>query len=402
MNDKLYIKNIKRRNKSKDLLLPFNVINLSNNPSLKDINFKQIVKINNNNNNNTNSFTKKINQGTNTIYSIIKKVKNKNKRNIFNIKKKQFFPEIDDNKYGENFNSSTIRSNGKFQKSNQIHDTNSKKVDKKLFIRQNIKNFLLNKGMNNYDFNIKEKGTQYEEITNYNLENSKKNIKESKYNWKGINISSHYLGNNSNNQFGITSNKFCIDKNFLLTHSKDNSKYKNDYDSNSIMMNSHSASKFKFITLNMPNNSNYFNGMSSTNLFSKMKYRINNEQLYQKLIHQMTTVFKNRINKYSHYKSYENQQKTNFNQEYYFENNIKNIKKQKLFNNPEIRKINKYYLQSDRNDIINPKSNEKYKTFDKSNQFMKVNIRNSNKENFISNLTSSDDDIEMKVLKKKF
>ena len=402
MNDKLYIKNIKRRNKSKDLLLPFNVINLSNNPSLKDINFKQIVKINNNNNNNTNSFTKKINQGTNTIYSIIKKVKNKNKRNIFNIKKKQFFPEIDDNKYGENFNSSTIRSNGKFQKSNQIHDTNSKKVDKKLFIRQNIKNFLLNKGMNNYDFNIKEKGTQYEEITNYNLENSKKNIKESKYNWKGINISSHYLGNNSNNQFGITSNKFCIDKNFLLTHSKDNSKYKNDYDSNSIMMNSHSASKFKFITLNMPNNSNYFNGMSSTNLFSKMKYRINNEQLYQKLIHQMTTVFKNRINKYSHYKSYENQQKTNFNQEYYFENNIKNIKKQKLFNNPEIRKINKYYLQSDRNDIINPKSNEKYKTFDNSNRFMKVNIRNSNKENFISNLTSSDDDIEMNVLKKKF
>jgi hypothetical protein len=401
MNDKLYIKNIKRRNKSKDLLLPFNVINLSNNPSLKDINFKQIVKINNNNNN-TNSFTKKINQGTNTIYSIIKKVKNKNKRNIFNIKKKQFFPEIDDNKYGENFNSSTIRSNGKFQKSNQIHDTNSKKVDKKLFIRQNIKNFLLNKGMNNYDFNIKEKGTQYEEITNYNLENSKKNIKESKYNWKGINISSHYLGNNSNNQFGITSNKFCIDKNFLLTHSKDNSKYKNDYDSNSIMMNSHSASKFKFITLNMPNNSNYFNGMSSTNLFSKMKYRINNEQLYQKLIHQMTIVFKNRINKYSHYKSYENQQKTNFNQEYYFENNIKNIKKQKLFNNPEIRKINKYYLQSDRNDIINPKSNEKYKTFDNSNQFMKVNIRNSNKENFISNLTSSDDDIEMNVLKKKF
>ena len=402
MNDKLYIKNIKRRNKSKDLLLPFNVINLSNNPSLKDINFKQIVKINNNNNNNTNSFTKKINQGTNTIYSIIKKVKIKNKRNIFNIKKKQFFPEIDDNKYGENFNSSTIRSNGKFQKSNQIHDTNSKKVDKKLFIRQNIKNFLLNKGMNNYDFNIKEKGTQYEEITNYNLENSKKNIKESKYNWKGINISSHYLGNNSNNQFGITSNKFCIDKNFLLTHSKDNSKYKNDYDSNSIMMNSHSASKFKFITLNMPNNSNYFNGMSSTNLFSKMKYRINNEQLYQKLIHQMTIVFKNRINKYSHYKSYENQQKTNFNQEYYFENNIKNIKKQKLFNNPEIRKINKYYLQSDRNDIINPKSNEKYKTFDNNNQFMKVNIRNSNKENFISNLTSSDDDIEMNVLKKKF
>jgi len=402
MNDKLYIKNIKRRNKSKDLLLPFNVINLSNNPSLKDINFKQIIKINNNNNNNTNSFTKKINQGTNTIYSIIKKVKIKNKRNIFNIKKKQFFPEIDDNKYGENFNSSTIRSNGKFQKSNQIHDTNSKKVDKKLFIRQNIKNFLLNKGMNNYDFNIKEKGMQYEEITNYNLENSKKNIKESKYNWKGINISSHYLGNNSNNQFGITSNKFCIDKNFLLTHSKDNSKYKNDYDSNSIMMNSHSASKFKFITLNMPNNSNYFNGMSSTNLFSKMKYRINNEQLYQKLIHQMTIVFKNRINKYSHYKSYENQRKTNFNQEYYFENNIKNIKKQKLFNNPEIRKINKYYLQSDRNDIINPKSNEKYKTFDKSNQFMKVNIRNSNKENFISNLTSSDDDIEMNLLKKKF
>ena len=51
MNDKYFIKNIKRRNKSKDFILPFNIINLSNDPSLKDLTIKPPIKIQNYNNN---------------------------------------------------------------------------------------------------------------------------------------------------------------------------------------------------------------------------------------------------------------------------------------------------------------------------------------------------------------
>ena len=47
MSDKYFIKNIKRRNKSKDFILPFNIINLSNDPSLKDLTIKPPIKIQN-------------------------------------------------------------------------------------------------------------------------------------------------------------------------------------------------------------------------------------------------------------------------------------------------------------------------------------------------------------------
>ena len=150
MNDKFFIKNIKRRNKSKDFLLPFNIINLSNDPSLKDLTIKPIVKLKNN----YNSFTKKINQGTNTIYSVLKKVKNKNKHNRFMVKRKRLLPNYDDNKYGEDLNASTIHSNGKFQNSKCNNQGNySNKFNKKFVIRQNIKRFILNgKKYNNIDF----------------------------------------------------------------------------------------------------------------------------------------------------------------------------------------------------------------------------------------------------------
>ena len=48
MDDKFIFKKIKRRNKSKDFILPINKINLSNS-SLKDLTIKPLTKINNKN-----------------------------------------------------------------------------------------------------------------------------------------------------------------------------------------------------------------------------------------------------------------------------------------------------------------------------------------------------------------
>ena len=88
MSESYLTKNSKRRNKSKDFLLSFNIYNLSNDPSLKDIIRKPIVKINDNNNNILESSPDKVNEGTNTIRSILKNLKNKNqnKHNYYKVK----------------------------------------------------------------------------------------------------------------------------------------------------------------------------------------------------------------------------------------------------------------------------------------------------------------------------
>ena len=398
MNDKFFIKNIKRRNKSKDFLLPFNIINLSNDPSLKDLTIKPIVKLKNN----YNSFTKKINQGTNTVYSVLKKVKNKNKHNRFMVKRKRLLPNYDDNKYGEDLNASTIHSNGKFQNSKCNNQDNfSNKFNKKFVIRQNIKRFILNgKKYNNIDPINKDKIIKGLLINNE--ENNKKNLKD---NLKSLNISSHYLGNTFNNKFGITTNKFCIDKNSILTYAKENNKYKNDYNTSSMLLNKNNESKLKFITLNMPNNSNFFNGMSSSNACTRVKCVINNEKLYQKLINQMTIVFKNRIKKYSSLKSYEKNHKPIFNDEIIFSNNILNMKQQRIFNDryighnldiEQIKKNNNIKLFQ-KNTLLNK---DDYKTFDIHTKYMKINIRNANKENKFINNTLSNDEMDMRIHKK--
>ena len=398
MNDKFFIKNIKRRNKSKDFLLPFNIINLSNDPSLKDLTIKPIVKLKNN----YNSFTKKINQGTNTVYSVLKKVKNKNKHNRFMVKRKRLLPNYDDNKYGEDLNASTIHSNGKFQNSKCNNQGNySNKFNKKFVIRQNIKRFILNgKKYNNIDPINKDK--RIKGLLINNEENNKKNLKD---NLKSLNISSHYLGNTFNNKFGITTNKFCIDKNSILTYAKENNKYKNDYNTSSMLLNKNNESKLKFITLNMPNNSNFFNGMSSSNECTRVKCVINNEKLYQKLINQMTIVFKNRIKKYSSLKSYEKNHKPIFNDEIIFSNNILNMKQQRIFNErylghnldiEQIKKNNNIKLFQ-KNTLLNK---DDYKTFDIHTKYMKINIRNANKENKFINNTLSNDEMDIRIHKK--
>jgi hypothetical protein len=408
MSDKYFIKNIKRRNKSKDFILPFNIINLSNDPSLKDLTIKPPIKIQNYNNN-ISAYPKKKNQGTNTIYSILKKAKNKNMHNYFNVKRKRIFPDLDDYKYGEDWNCSTIRSNGKFQISNNNNNNNIEKngnnISKKIFIKQNIKKFILNG--NNYS-KINENGKRIiskELITNNYEENKKKEMKD---NWKGLNISSHYLGNTFGNKFGITTNKFCINKNIILTHSKDNKKYLNNYNTNSLILNNKNDSKLKFITLNIPNN-NFFNSMTPSNIFSKVKCVFNNEKLYQKLIKQMTIVFKNRIKKYSELRSYEKQQKSIFNDETINKINILNMKQQRLFNEryfvknnqTEKKKIEDNINAIEKNEIFSNISKDKYKIFDIHCKYMKINIRNANKQNNFINNTLSNDDIDMFINKRK-
>ena len=399
MSDKFLTKNSKRRNKSKDFLLSFNIYNLSNDPSLKDIISKPIIKINENNNKFLKSSPEKINEGTNTIRSILKnvKTKNKNRHNYYNVKKKNAFPNLDDVKYVDEYNSSTIHSNGKFQFSRDNQE-NLTKFDKKLFIKEKVKKFILNQ--NNLN-NNKEKQMQDKGIMINNIENNKKGVKDS---WKGLNISSHYLGNAFNNQFGITSNRFYLSKDFILTHSREDTKYKNDYTTNSLLMHNNKKDlSLKFITLNMPNNSNFFNGMSSSNIFSKMKNIINNEKLYQKLIYQMTRVFKNRINKYSLMKSYQNHNQHTYNENYLYRRNI-DVNQQKLFNDNQYKmeNIKRHNHFVERNNLFTNINREKNKTFNKRDKYTQIKIRNVNKSNFgTKKITMSSDDMDMKIYKKK-
>ena len=395
---KLIFKNKKNRNKSKDFLLSFNIINLSNDPSLKDISLKPLKKINHDYTNLV-STPSKINQGTNTMSSILKKSnKNKNRRNLikFNSKKK-LFNEIEKQNYVDDFNSSTIRSNGKFQ--NSINDNKELKIinnnsDKKFLIRQNIKKFILKSS--NSKNNIKETFDQNKKIILGKKSTNKNKLNES---WKGLNISSHYLGNTPNNRFGITSNKFFINKNFTLTNSKESMRYTN----NSLNSSKIRKNNLKFITLNIPNHSNYFNDMSSTNLFTRLKCIINNEQLYKKLMNQMTTVFIKRIKNYSSFKSYHKNHISSFN-EMNYSKEMFNMKQYKIFNDNklEISKMNKNHIPFiERNDIF-PKINKaNLNTYDINNKFIKINIKNSNNKKCNENKIESTTDNIISVNKNK-
>ena len=206
MNDNLIIKKTKKRNKSKDILMSFNIINLSNQPSLKDMTDIQKIKLKNNNSNAIIS-PNKINIGINTVYSIIKKLKNKNKHNYYNVKKKKNFPDIDGKKYEGDYET-TIRSNGKFLATQNLMKFVNK--NNKIFVNTRNRKKIIHKNT----FKNREK----HELIN----NEKKNKQTVKEDWKGLNISSHYLGNTFNNKFGITSNKFYINKDLILLHSKNN------------------------------------------------------------------------------------------------------------------------------------------------------------------------------------
>ena len=89
MSDKIIFKKIRKRNRSKEFLLPFNIINLSNS-SLKDLTLKPINKIKDKHIN-YNRKKKTISKGTNVIYSIVNNGKNKNKIIILLMIENYFF-----------------------------------------------------------------------------------------------------------------------------------------------------------------------------------------------------------------------------------------------------------------------------------------------------------------------
>ena len=89
IKEKRFFQSKKKRNKGTNFLMSFNIINLSNDPSLKDIPLKPIQKINYEYQNSA-STPQKINIGTNTMSSILKKYsKNKNRHNMINFMNKK-------------------------------------------------------------------------------------------------------------------------------------------------------------------------------------------------------------------------------------------------------------------------------------------------------------------------
>ena len=141
------------------------------------------------------------------------KNKNKNKYNYYNVKKKRNFPDFDGKKNEGDYDTITIRSNGKFQSTQNEKFMN--KTNKQFVNKQIVKKIFLNKDINNFNYKDNHKIINKEE-------NSKKD-------WKGLNISSHYLGNTFNNKFGITTNKFYINKDLILMHSKNNKRSINSF-----------------------------------------------------------------------------------------------------------------------------------------------------------------------------
>ena len=184
------------------VLSPINIFNLSSHPSHEN---KITSSIKKNKENKINDLTViKINQSTNSNsyqsscgicpVNLTQKFFYNNKNN--NSNKNKPINEVNNNPM--------IHSNGKF---------NNAKKQKRYYIRKQIfenkiilnNNFINNKLKKNFGCNT--------EIENYKNRN-----------WRGLNISSHYLGNTNDNKFGVVTNKFYVNTNLILTSSQNNIK----------------------------------------------------------------------------------------------------------------------------------------------------------------------------------
>ena len=339
---KLLLKSFRKQYTSKNIQSPKNTNYLSSNPSfLKNLNIKHTYSIKRNKNYKKEDITTiKINQTTNNKYININYSKDINDKNI-----------------------TTIYSNGKFRNTKQkLKNTIRKKLYEKNII---LSNHFINNKLNKLNKKLSLKIT-----SNSNNKNNFNNK------WKGLNISSHYIGNTKDNQFGIITNKFCVNKNIILTCSHNNLKFKQKYGTTSIIIKRNNKNKIKnkeFRTINIPNHNNYFNGIGTTNFFPGVKNVINNEKLYKKLMEQMTVVFNNKVKEYSLHKS--NEKNTNISSSHsdYFRKGINSIKMKKLYNYEyKIGKIN-----NDNKNIYQP-INIKNSSNRNSNINIKLNQNESN------------------------
>ena len=318
----MILKGFRKHLTSKILQTPINNNNLFINSSKnKNLNIKHTVSIKRNTKYKKEDITTiKVNQSANT------KFLNKNNNNCYeeNYKNK----EIND------INITTIYSNGKFR-NNKKHFKNN--IRKKLYDKNIVlSNYFINNKLNK-KLSLKLVGS-----------NSKKNYNN---NWKGLNISSHYLGNIKDNKFGVVTNKYFVNKNIILTCSQNNLKLKQNYDTTSIIVERNNKNKNKeFKTINIPNHNNYFNGIGTTNFFPRIENVISNEKLYKKLMEQMTVVFKNKVKEYSLHKSNEkNNTIISPSNSDYFRKSINSIKQKKLFN---------YEHKGNKKSSISPKHGE--------------------------------------------
>ena len=187
---------LKKQPSSKKLLSSYNTINESNSSYLKNLKINHSISIKKEKKLKYQT-TIKINQSTNAI----------NTKKIFKLKINNVTENCKNNNI-DDINVATIHSNGKFRKNiRQKKDNIRKKIYEKNIILSN--NFIKNTLNKNLSLKL--------------FFNRKDSINNSyKYNWKCLNISSHYLGNTLDNKFGVITNKYCVNKNVILTSSHNN------------------------------------------------------------------------------------------------------------------------------------------------------------------------------------
>ena len=351
-------KSLKRLKKD----LPNNFTRFSNNPShLSSINIK------NRNNKIKESITLKTNQSISTISSMINK--NKDKDNEY----KNFYTynyKIND------LNMSTIHSNGKFQNTKKIKINLRDKI-----FSQSDKNIIL-----------KNKFISKKLKKNLSIQVKEKNILKDKL--KYIKISSHYLGNILDNKFGIMTNKFCINKNILLTSSYSNLKLNKNYN-NSIQSETNDRNtnqKNEFKTINIQNRANYCNAIRIPNFFPEIKAPINSEKIYINLMKKMTEAFNSKLKEYSIYKSKEKNKSNSPNLIVEnFRNSFKQLKEEKSSSNKyKINFINKAPIY-ERNSSFLLNNQNKNRTLEEhinKNIYKVIAIRNNKKYNKHTNIKS--------------
>ena len=338
----------KKKSTPHNFFPPMKIINISNNPLyLKNKDIKHTVSIKKNKCNRTpDSTLVTINQTTHNLSNT--NFLNNNNNNSSN---KDIYNYNDVNE----INTPTIHANGKFK---QLKSKIRKRLfDKKLIVKNDFFNDTLNKHF----------------LLQLHYENKNKN--NDKDNWKGLNISSHYIGNTTDNKFGITSNQLYLNNNLVLTCSQSNLKIRKKYESPII---NDKKKKNEFQTINIPNHNIYYNGINTTNFFPRIENIVNNEHLYKKLMNQMTTVFNNKIKEYSTYKSNEKNNTKSTLDMNIFRKKLKNMRKQKIFNENkhvlEINEINLSPLLIDRNDSVLKEIN-KNKNKNKTHQPAKIRFK---------------------------
>ena len=294
---KILLKNLKKKKSiPHNFFPPMKIINISKNPfSLKNLDIKHTVSIKKHKCNRTpDSTLVTINQTTHTLSNLNNILNNNNcSKNNCNYND------------GNDLNPPTIHANGKFK---QLKS----KIRKRLFDQNLI--------LKNESFNDKLNKRFFFQL---NFDNKKKN--NLKDNWKGLNISSHYLGNTEDNKFGITSNKLYVNNNSVLISSQSNFKKKQKFDTSPKKRN-------EFKTINIPKHNAYFNGIGTTNFFPRIESINNNEKLYNQLMTEMTTVFNNKIKEYSTNKTNEKNSNGSSWDINIFRKKLKNMKKPKFLN----------------------------------------------------------------------